>query len=138
MATTNHGRRARVAALQTLYEWDVAGHSLQECLERQLSERVDEEEVATFTRQLVNGVADNLEPIDAAIGEAARNRPLDQMGAIERNVLRLAVYELRHSKATRIGTVVNEAVELVRTYGSESSGRFVKGVLSAISLMAAH
>jgi N utilization substance protein B len=85
----------------------------------------------------VNGVADNLESIDSIISEAARNRPLDQMGAIDRNVLRLAVYELRYGKPARIGAVVNEAVELARTYGSESSGRFVKGVLSAINLMPA-
>jgi N utilization substance protein B len=134
---TNQGRRARVAALQALYEWDVAGHPLAECLERQLAERVDDEGVAEFTRALVNGVAENQDSIDAAIGDAARNRALDQMGAIERNVLRLAVYEMRHGKRIAIRTVVTEAVELARTYGSESSGRFVKGVLSAISLMAA-
>jgi transcription antitermination protein NusB len=133
----NQGRRSRVAALQTLYEWDVAGHPLEECLERHLRDRVADEEVAAFTRTLVNGVAANLDSIDATIGEAARKRSLDQMGAIDRNVLRLAVYELRHSKSVRIGAVVNEAVELARTYGSESSGRFVKGVLSAINLMPA-
>ncbi|HET9201136.1 MAG TPA: transcription antitermination factor NusB [Dehalococcoidia bacterium] len=132
----NQGRRSRVAALQALYEWDVARHPLQECLERQLQDRV-EGEVADFTRSLVNGVAENLATIDATISGAARKRPIDQMGAIDRNVLRLAVYELRYGKPTRIGTVVNEAVELARTYGSESSGRFVKGVLSAINLMAA-
>ena len=133
---TNQGRKSRVAALQALYEWDVAGHPLQECLERQLNGRVDGE-VADFTGKLVNGVAENLEGIDAIISEAARKRPLDQMGAIDRNVLRLAVYELRYGKPARIGAIVNEAVELARTYGSESSGRFVKGVLSAINLMPA-
>ena len=135
MATTGHWR-ARVAALQALYEWDVAGHPLEDCLERQLNERIAEN-VAAYTRELVRGVAENQARIDETISAAARNRPLDQMGAIDRNVLRLAVHELTSGKGGRVGSVVNEAVELARTYGSESSGRFVKGVLSAINLTAA-
>jgi transcription antitermination protein NusB len=126
-----------VAALQTLYEWDAVGHPLEDCLERQLSERVDDALVAERVRALVDGVAENITEIDTVIQAAATSWPIQQMAVVDRNILRLAVYQLRFAGQAHVGPVINEAVELAKTYGSESSGRFVNGVLGSISLTTA-
>ncbi|MEX2237486.1 MAG: transcription antitermination factor NusB [Dehalococcoidia bacterium] len=133
---TGYGRKARVAALQALYEWDVAGHPIEECLERQLKDRIDDEAAAEFAQALVHGVLANQKPIDERIQQAATTWPLADMAAVDRNILRLAVYELLHSERTPIRAAINEAVELAKAYGSESSGRFVNGVLGSISMTA--
>ncbi|MPZ22425.1 MAG: transcription antitermination factor NusB [Dehalococcoidia bacterium] len=133
MATTPR-RKARVAALQALYEADVAGHPLEECLERQLSERIDDPQAAEMTTELVRGVSANAVAIDETIRKTAPGWKLEQMGAVDRNILRLAVYELLHNNEAPLSPTINDAVELAKTYGGESSGRFVNGVLGAISL----
>jgi transcription antitermination protein NusB len=132
MATTA-ARKVRTTALQALYEADVAHHPIDECLRRQLDDWVDDAAGAELVAQLVNGVSDNLSDIDKTIAEAAPKRPLDQMAPVDRNILRLAAYELLY-RGERASTAISEAVELAKTYGSESSGRFVNGVLASISL----
>lgn len=125
--------KARVSALQALYESDVAGHPIEECLQRQLRDRVSDREVADLTKEMVRGASEQKAPLDEALSEAAPSWPLPQMAAVDRNILRLAAWELLYSRRTDTRDVINEAVELAKTYGSESSGRFVNGVLGSIS-----
>lgn len=133
---TSAVRKARVSALQALYEFDVAGHPIEECLRRQLDDRVADEQVADLASETTLGTAAKRDEIDEVIKQAATSWPLDQMAAVDRNILRMAVWELLYSERTTIREVISEAVELAKTYGSESSGRFIKGVLSSISLTA--
>jgi N utilization substance protein B len=88
-------------------------------------------------RHLVDGVMANREAIDAVIRERASAFPLEDMAAVDRNVLRLAVFEvLLDNRGAPVRSAINEAVELAKGYGSESSGRFVNGVLGAVALAA--
>lgn len=131
-------RRARVLALQALYEADVVGHPAVEVLERLVEDAETQLEAAVFARELVDGVLANLPPIDQAIAEAAPNWPLTQMAKVDKNVLRLAIFEVLFNN-TRVPpkAAINEAVELAKTFGSDSSSRFINGVLGTVAARAA-
>ena len=127
-------RRSRIVAFQGLYEADQSGHDLQATLERHLAEARLSREAEGFTRELVEGVAAHLAELDALIEERASAFPLDEMAPVDRNVLRLAIFEISFDNhRAPLPVVINEAVELAKGYGSESSGRFVHGVLGAIA-----
>ena len=85
-----------------------------------------------FTLGLVQGIADNLKDIDGAIGELAPAWPVAHISIVDRNVLRIAIYEIRYSGSTPPKVAINEAVELAKTFGSVSSPRFVNGVLGSL------
>lgn len=137
-STRGSRRRSRIVAFQTLFEADTAGRDLRETLERHLSEAKLSEEAAAFTDHLVEGVERYRDAIDAVISERAPAFPLAEMAPVDRNVLRLAIYEvLFDNQPAPLRTAINEAVELAKGYGSESSGRFVNGVLGAVALAAA-
>ncbi len=123
---------ARILALQAMYEFDASGHPAQTALERLLNESRRVPEVSKFARELVNGTISNLEKIDKTIGALAPAWPLDQTPLVDRNILRLAMFEMQYNRTTPPKVVINEAVELAKTYGSESSSRFVNGVLGAL------
>lgn len=125
--------RARTRALQVLFEADVAPRDLVEVLERYLSSAGAQEPFQEYLRILVEGVRDNLEAIDAEIGEAAPQFPVDQLAAVDRNVLRIALYELRFRDDVPVRAAINEAVEIAKRYGGDSSQRFVNGVLGNIA-----
>ncbi len=125
-------RQARIVALQTLYESDLAGHDATEVLERHVEDRHLDESVATFARELVEGVAAHQEEIDARISEVAAEWPLAQMARIDKNILRLAIYEILYNNAVPARAAINEAVELAKRFGGDTSSRFVNGVLGAI------
>ncbi len=130
-------RRSRIVAFQTLFEAESARKDIQDVLERQLQEARLTEDAAEFARELVEGVEQYREQIDTVIRERAPAFPLEDMAAVDRNVLRLAIYEvLFDNQPAPLRTAINEAVELAKGYGSESSGRFVNGVLGAIALAA--
>ncbi len=130
-------RRSRIVAFQTLFEAESARKDIQDVLERQLQEARLTEDAADFARELVEGVEQYREQIDTVIRERAPAFPLEDMAAVDRNVLRLAIYEvLFDNQPAPLRTAINEAVELAKGYGSESSGRFVNGVLGAIALAA--
>ena len=132
-------RQSRIVAFQTLFEAESAHRDVVGTLERQLSESRLTEEAAAFARALVDGVQEHLEAIDAVISERAPAFPLDEMAAVDRNVLRLAIYEvLFDNQPAPLRTAINEAVDLAKGYGSESSGRFVNGVLGAVALAASN
>lgn len=129
--------RARILALQTLYEVDTAGHAPEETLGRLLAQTSVKEEVAAFARDLVTRVLENRERIDKVIARAAPAYPVGQMAAIDRNILRLAIQEILMNNETPVRAAINEAVELAKKFGSDNSARFVNGVLGSISAMAA-
>jgi N utilization substance protein B len=131
-------RRSRIAAFQVLFEADVSGRLVPEVMERQLSESTLSNEARDFARGLVYGVGRHLEDIDGTIRQYASAFPLEDMSAVDRNVLRLAIYEvLFDTGRAPLRVAINEAVEIAKGYGSESSGRFINGVLGAVALEAA-
>ena len=130
---TGPRRRARAVALQTLYEFDTAHHDVESVLERHAEEEALDPRVVEFAGELVRGVLAHLDQIDAAIQSAAHHEwPLDQMAHIDKNILRLAIYEMMFDTAVPAKAAINEAVELAKTYGSDTSRRFVNGVLGTL------
>jgi N utilization substance protein B len=128
-------RRARILALQTLYEADTTGHEAQGILERLLRDALASDEIAAFARELVSGATDNREYIDTVISKVAPAWPLEQMAAVDRNILRLAILEILLNNRTPLRAAINEAVELAKSFGSDNSAKFVNGVLGSVSLM---
>ena len=129
-------RRARAIALQVLYESDSAGHDVEVALTHLLDEAGLSGEDATFTRGLVNGVIRNREQIDKHIRKFAPAWPLEQIPVVDRNILRLAIFEVLLDNNVPVKVAINEAVELAKKFGSDSSSRFVNGVLGSVSALA--
>jgi N utilization substance protein B len=129
-------RRARAIALQALYEVDSVGHDITGTLARLLVNGELPEENATFVRELVSGVIQNREEIDQNINNFAPAWPVVQIPIIDRNILRLAIFEILLDNKVPVKVAINEAVELAKTFGSDSSARFVNGVLGSVSALA--
>jgi N utilization substance protein B len=127
--------QARILAMQALYETDVVGHAAANVLERLLSEAGELYPPATarYARRLVNGVATSSSQIDDRLAAAAPAWPLRQMAKIDKSILRIAVYEVLNEPAVPFKAAINEAVEIAKLYGSDSSSRFVNGVLATIA-----
>jgi transcription antitermination protein NusB len=125
-------RQARRIALQVLYEYDTAHHDVEAVLQRHVELRRLDPRVAGFTRELVHGVLAHLDQIDDEIQGAAQEWPISQMARIDKNILRLAIYEILYNNAVPAKAAINEAVELAKTFGSDASSRFVNGVLGTI------
>jgi N utilization substance protein B len=120
--------------MQTLYEWDFNGKSadMKELAKHNIEQLAPGLEDATFIYDLLGGVESNLEQIDKTIVETAPEWPLDQITVIDRNILRVGIYELLFAKEVPPKVAINEAVELGKTFGGESSGKFVNGVLGTL------
>lgn len=129
-----HGdrRQARTAAMQTLYEVDTTGHDAEETLQRNAEVLHLSDDATIFAEELVRGALAHLDTIDAEISSVASEWPLAQMARIDKNVLRLAIYEILYNNSVPAKAAINEAVELAKTFGSDTSSRFVNGVLGAI------
>ncbi|MGD2178629.1 MAG: transcription antitermination factor NusB [Anaerolineae bacterium] len=125
-------RRSRVVALQALYEIDCVSHPPSVVLYRLLSENTLAPSYADFTRHLVNGVLAHQDVLDQFIHEHAPEWPLEQMAYVDRNILRMAVFEFAIDGGTPIKVAINEAVELAKWFGSDSAPRFVNGVLGSL------
>lgn len=125
-------RLARSVALQTLFESDSVKHDADAVLERHLTEDSLVTDAANFARELVNGVMTNLEKLDKIISNSAPNWPVDQMAKIDKNILRLAIFELMFEQDVPVKAAINEAIELAKRFGGDSSGRFINGVLGTI------
>jgi N utilization substance protein B len=130
-------RKARIIALQTLFEHDTVGHPVSEALEQQAHLLDASPAVREFAAELVQGVSANQEKIDGIIVKTAPAFPLDQMAAVDRNILRLAVYEILLDNKVPMRAAINEAVELAKEYGGDNSPRFINGVLGSVSTLAA-
>jgi N utilization substance protein B len=126
-------RKARSVALQALYEIDCTTHSPDLVVEQRLAEQPLDDELIEFARRLVAGVMDQTPALDKLIQKYAPEWPLDQMALIDRNILRIAIWEFAADRHTPIKVAINEAVELAKLYGSDSAPRFVNGVLGALA-----
>ena len=135
MASTR--RKGRSFALQALYEIDVTGHKPEAVVQHLLEEQELSEETLAFVRKLVNGITENRDKLDETIKKYAPAWPLAQIPAIDRNILRLAIFEILIDNEIPIKVAINEAVELAKKFGAEGSPRFVNGVLGAVSSLAA-
>ena len=125
---------SRTIALQSLFEWDFNGRhdEIKTIAQNHIKEFSGANEETDFIFQLAEGVAKNLPAIDEIIVKHAPEWPMAQIPPVDRNVLRLGVYELMFLKQVPPKVAINEAVELGKTFGGESSGKFVNGVLGAL------
>ena len=119
-------------ALQVLFEVDLTGHNPALALHERLLEDAMSEAGESFARRIVQQALDHRETLDAIIQRIAPEWPLEQMAPIDRNILRLAALELLYGSDTPPKVAINEAVELAKLFGSDSSGRFVNGVLGTL------
>jgi N utilization substance protein B len=124
--------KARVSALQALFEIDITGHHPAVVIDRRLEHSGLPDSGADFARVLVHGVGEHRGELDRLIAEYAPEWPVDQIAIIDRNILRIAIYEILFGDDTPTKVAINEAVELAKEYGSDSSGRFVNGVLGSL------
>ncbi len=125
--------RARCVALQALYEVDLVGHPLDRVLNSLFEDKNIEPPLIDFIKDIVHGVWPMIEMLDQFIAEHAQEWPLDQVSIIDRNIIRIALWEFAVYKDTPIKVAINEAVELAKIYGSDSTPRFVNGVLGSLS-----
>jgi transcription antitermination protein NusB len=128
------GRRheARITALQALYEIDTATHSADDVLERYLGNTQMPPGTRRFIERLVRGVLAERERLDAIIAKTAPAWPVPQLPAVDRTVLRMALWELLIERDVPVKAAINEAVELAKRFGSDNSGRFINGVLGTV------
>lgn len=124
--------RARRQALQILYQSDITGESVAEILADK-SYSLEDGEPDEFCRQLVLAVASRLDELDTTIGEVSENWAVSRMPLVDRNILRIATYEIESSEDVPASVAINEAVELAKVYGGEDSSKFVNGVLGRIA-----
>jgi len=129
-------RKARALALQALYEIDSAGHEAEAVVSHLLTDKRLSEENKAFVHELVSGVIQNKEKIDLTIKGFASAWPIQQIAMVDRNILRLAIFEVLLDNKVPVKVAINEAVELAKLFGSDSSARFVNGVLSSVSTLA--
>jgi len=125
-------RKARTLALQILYEVDSVDHQSDEVSNRYLNGSRVPKETAAFAHGLVDGVLANTSLIDSTISTFAPSWPISQLSIVDRNLLRLAIYELMVGKTSPPKVVINEMVELAKLYGNDNSFRFINGVLGSV------
>lgn len=127
-------RQAREAALQILYLWEVGRTDPASAIEAYFGAHAPDaaESVRSFAAALVEGTVADLDAIDAIVTRHSTNWRLDRLAVIDRLILRLAIWELRHADDVPAAVVLNEAVELARRFSTEEAVRFVNGVLDAV------
>ena len=123
---------ARAVALQVLYESDGSKHDPNRAIKRRLAEHTLSKPAQVFARHIVAGVLANADRIDAIIGAHAPSWPVSQMAVVDRNILRVAIYEIIEDGETPHKVAINEAIELGKVFGSESTPKFVNGVLGSV------
>ena len=125
----------RTLAMQTLYEWDFNGKkskNLAGDLNSNIKEFAPDFDDEGFAESIIQGVFKNIDIIDSLIRNYAPEWPIEQITIVDRNVLRIGIYELKFAPDIPPKVAINEAIELAKTFGGESSGKFVNGVLGAI------
>jgi N utilization substance protein B len=125
--------RARSLALQVLYEVDIANHPPADVFRSRLEETPLSDELSDFARQIIFGVLLRTTDLDQLIAKYAPEWPFEQVASIDRNILRIALWEFAVFHETPIKVAINEAVELAKEFGSDSAPRFVNGVLGALA-----
>lgn len=127
-------RKAREYALQALYQIDVAGHTADDALQN-LRESFGEvePEILGYAETLIRGVAENLEEIDGLVQGHSPNWRLERMARVDRNILRMATFELRYRPDVPTKVAINEAIEVAKRFGTGESGSFINGVLDKVA-----
>ena len=125
--------KARSVALQVLYEVDMSGHKPESVFSQRLEENPLEGSLSDFTSQIVFGVYPLFEKLDQFISQHAPEWPMDQVAVIDRNIIRIALWEFAVSELTPVKVAINEAIELAKLYGADSTPRFVNGVLGSLA-----
>ncbi|MDD5259820.1 MAG: transcription antitermination factor NusB [bacterium] len=125
-------RKAREIALQMIYSIDVSKSDIKDSLNLYWEHNPDEHEVVAFANMLSTGTMENLAKIDELITQYTKNWNLKRMASVDRNILRVAIYELVFYKETPVNVVINEAVELAKKYSTNESGGFVNGILDKV------
>lgn len=126
---------SRTIAMQTLYQWDFKGQrekNLDKILKKNLTDFAPGFNDEGFSKHLIDGVLKNKKTIDELIKKYATEWPIEQITIVDRNVLRIGIYELKFDPDIPSKVAINEAIEVAKAYGGESSGKFVNGVLGAI------
>jgi len=128
-------RKAREMAVQALFQLDFnTDATTEEALNSVLHEREDTNETTRlYAQSLVEGTQQNLTAIDEYISELSREWKIDRMAGVDRNIARMAIYEMKYSReCLEPGVAINEAVELAKTFGTDDSSRFINGILGSI------
>lgn len=125
--------RARSIALQVLYEYDLTGHSPTPLLEQRFADEDFDEGLKEFSEKIVSGVIPLAHRMDTIIAHHAPEWPLDQVATIDRNIIRIALWEFAIEQCTPVKVAINEAIELAKVFGSDSTPRFVNGVLGSLA-----
>ena len=125
--------KARGIALQALYEIDMTGHAPGTAIEERLSDDPLDGGLSDFVRQIVIGVLPITTKLDNLIAQNAPEWPMDQVAIIDRNIIRIALWEFAVEECTPVKVAINEAIELAKLYGSDSTPRFVNGVLGSLA-----
>ena len=128
----NNKRKSRVASLQFLYELDSSEHNLETVLSTYPDDLALSKTVRSFSRNLVAGVLAHREEIDKIIETFAPSWPVHQMATVDRNILRIAIYEIRFGGHTPPKVAINEAVEIAKIFGADGTPKFVNGVLGSV------
>lgn len=128
---------SRSIVMQSLYEWDFSGkksENIKKIVEKNIKEFGPGLDDQAFVWELTNGVVENLSKIDKIIQKAAPEWPIEQINIVDRNVLRIGLCELLYGKKEEVPpkVAINEAIELAKTFGGESSGKFINGVLGTV------
>jgi N utilization substance protein B len=126
--------KARAIALQVLYEIDLSGHLPEIVFEERCREEPIDNSLEEFARKLVFGIYPIIAKLDMVIAEHAPEWPLDQVAVIDRNIIRIALWEFAVSGATPLRVAINEAIELAKYFGSDNTPRFVNGVLGSLAI----
>ena len=125
-------RKSREYAMQMLYQWELGGNTPEQVGASFFLERKDDSEVESFARELFRGAVGDIERIDKLVRDHSANWRLERMAAVDRSILRVAVYELLHCLETPPHAVINEALEVARRFSGEGSVEFVNGILDTI------
>ena len=130
--TMSSRRKARIVALQILYEMDSTGHPHSEIMERALHDKDMDRRGLEFTKILVDGVIQELEDLDKRIEQFATIWPVDQLSIVDRNILRIALYEIFWDTEVPSKVAINEAVELAKKFGSQNSFKFINELSNSL------
>lgn len=126
----------RTVVLQSLYEWDFYGHKadITKVLERNLAEFAPGIDEPEFAWKILKGIAEHIKEIDARITKTAPEWPLDKIAVIDRNILRIGLYELLFADKAEVPpkVAINESIEMAKNYGGPNSSRFINGVLGTV------
>jgi N utilization substance protein B len=125
-------RKSREYAMQMLYQWELGGNTPEQVGAYFFHEQQADSEVESFARELFQGAVNDIERLDALVRDHAANWRLERMAAVDRSILRVALWELLHHPETPPKAVINESLEIARRFSGEDSVQFVNGVLDAI------